>query len=577
VSADSAQLGAVASPVQSAVGEEFAPRATEYRRLIESLRVMLAIIAGLLMLDTNQTVQTPMSIGVLAFSVYAIILLWEAANGSITIQHRIFYWLDALWFLLFLALAGEARTQYFLFLFFPVFFAAWRTGHRESVAIAAFSGLGALLIFALRDPGISWTRLLALPLSLFVIGPLFVSLARVEASARKGQAFAAGVVEGIDPRRGFDTIIPDLLVQIAGQLGASAALLAIRSFESQSRAFCWDVEDGSSELSENAARPVAEQTLSLPGETALGLTRARRWWQRDRQIGIGPSGSPLNLTPTDRDTLLALAGLVGKARLISVPLSRPGIGRIRLILAGDSIKVDAQSLEVLIHIVEQIGPSIENAYLREQLATEAAATERARIGRDLHDSAIQPYIGLKFALEAVQRRAGPGNPVASDLADLVSMAADELATMREVISGLRGMPGRGGALLSSAVRRQASRFGQLFGIHVEVEVEGDMPVSRRIAGEMFHIVAEGLSNIRRHTQARHAWISLSSAGESLVLAIRNTNDEQTPGAPAFTPVSLTERAAALGGSVELERDRMSTTVTVRVPIPTSTSKPGGKS
>jgi len=577
---DTAQLGAplvpMARPAQptNAAVDLIAPHATEYRRLIESLRAMLAIIAGLLMLDAHQEIQVPLSIGVLAFSIYAAVLLWEAANGSTSIQHRIFYWLDAAWFLLLLSLAGEARTHYFLFLFFPVFFAAWRVGYRESVAIAAFSGLGSLVVFALRDPDISWTRLLALPLSLFVVGPLFVALARVEAATRKGRAFAAGIVESLDPRRGFDTIIPDLTAQIAGQLGASAALLAIRTFEGRSRVFCWDAEDGSSELSETAASPVAEQALSLAAEVALGSSAARRWWQRDRQIGIGSSGVPLSPVQADRDTLLALADLVGKTRLLSVPLSRPGIGRMRLIVAGESIAVDAQSLEMLLHIVEQVGPSVENAYLRERLATEAADTERARIGRDLHDSAIQPYIGLKFALEAVQRRASAENPVAPDLARLVTMASEELANMREVISGLRGTPGKGGALLSSAVRRQASRFGQLFGIQVEVEVEGDMPVSRRIAGELFHIVAEGLSNIRRHTQARRAWISLSSNDGSLVLAIRNANDAQTPVAPLFTPVSLTERAAALGGSAVLDRDESSTTVTVRVPIPTS--KPGGQ-
>lgn len=126
-------------------------------------------------------------------------------------------------------------------------------------------------------------------------------------------------------------------------------------------------------------------------------------------------------------------------------------------------------------------------------------------------------------------------------------------------------------MLASAVRRQASRFGQLFGIEVEVEVEGEMPVSRRIAGELFHIVAEGLSNVRRHTQARRAWISLRMASDLLILDIRNENDVQTPAKADFTPISLTERACALGGSVELASDASGTALTVRVPIPGSQS------
>lgn len=213
-----------------------------------------------------------------------------------------------------------------------------------------------------------------------------------------------------------------------------------------------------------------------------------------------------------------------------------------------------------------VSPRI-TGYLRELLAKEAVDSERARIGRDLHDSAIQPYIGLKFAIEAVQRQAGPDNPVAADLAQLVEMVSDELAAMRGVVSRLRRSPDQGGVLLSSAVRRQAARFAQLFGIQVSVEVEGEITVSRRIASEMAHIIAEGLSNIRRHTPSRQASISLGSVGSWLLLNIRNISDAQSPRAPGFTPVSLTERAAALGGLVDISRDEAGTTVTVRVPMP----------
>ena len=541
--------------------------ANDSRRLIESFRLMLAIIAGLLMLDMAPTAQGQLSLAVLAYSAYAAILLWQAASGSALAQHRVFYWLDSCWFLLLLALAGPARMQYFLLLFFPVFFAAWRTGYRESVAIAAFSGLASLVIIAYGDPAISWTRLLALPLSLFVVGPLFVALVQVEVAAQKGQALTASILETLETRRSYDSIITDLIVQIAGHIGASAAILTLRAHDGNSRVFCWEEDEGSSELSPSAGVPVAEQALMLADDVAIGWSEGRHWWKRGRHLALGPGGAIRSPEEADRGTLLALASLLGKENLLSVPLSSLGIGRLRLTFAGESLKVSVHSLAVLVHIAEQISPSVENAFLRERLATEAAETERARIGRDLHDSAIQPYIGLKFGLEAVQRRAGPDNPVAIDLANLVLMATKELITMREVISGLRGAPGSGGAMLSNAVRRQASRFGQLFGIAVVVEIEGDMPVSRRIAGELFHIVAEGLSNIRRHTKARRAWIKLSAADGLLVLGIRNETDPNEHAVIDFTPVSLSERAAALGGDVEIEHGPSSTTVTVRVPIP----------
>lgn len=107
-------------------------------------------------------------------------------------------------------------------------------------------------------------------------------------------------------------------------------------------------------------------------------------------IAIGQSGLPRLAEQADRDTLVALHSLVGKPRVISVALLRPGIGRMRLTLAGESIEVEAQVLQMLMQIVEQIGPLLDNAILRERLVTESADTERARIGRDLHEAQYSP-------------------------------------------------------------------------------------------------------------------------------------------------------------------------------------------
>ena len=450
-----------------------------------------------------------------------------------------------------------------------MFFASWRAGYRESVAIAAFSGFGSLIVLGLNDPDISWQQLLAMPISLFVIAQVFVALARIEETAQKKFALARQLAVSTDPRHGFDAFVSDVLVQVAMKLGATVALLALRTSAGRSRMICWEKGHRVFELSDEASSALAAQMLALPLDISVGWKppSSSRWWRRDVQIEIGPSGLPSDTLHVGRDGLAALAQLVGKEPLVSVPITAGSAGQMRLMLSGESMAISVQTLSILQNIVEQIGPLIENACLREELANQAAEAERARIGRDLHDSAIQPYIGLKFAVEAVQRRAGPDNPITSDLARLTDMVTEELATMREVISGLRGDPGKGGALLTNAVRRHAARCGQLFGIEVEVDIERDMPVSRRLAGELFHMVAEGLSNIGRHTQSRSAQVTFSMQRNELVLKISN---EITQGAlpSAFTPRSLTERAADLGGSLQIQQDKQQTTVIVRVPIST---------
>ena len=74
--------------------------------------------------------------------------------------------------------------------------------------------------------------------------------------------------------------------------------------------------------------------------------------------------------------------------------------------------------------------------------------------------------------------------------------------------------------------RPSDRFGRKFtaatGIQVQVEVNGELHVNDRLATEVFHIVAEGLSNIRRHTLATTASITLVQ--ENSYLSVQICND-----------------------------------------------------
>jgi signal transduction histidine kinase len=80
------------------------------------------------------------------------------------------------------------------------------------------------------------------------------------------------------------------------------------------------------------------------------------------------------------------------------------------------------------------------------------------------------------------------------------------------------------------------------------------------------MVAEGLSNVRRHTQSTRAAVRLAQKDGHLVLRVEN---EQSGGSPpgTFTPRSITERAAALGGSAHVEQgDGATTSVVIEIPL-----------
>src|ERR1044072_7334823 len=88
--------------------------------------------------------------------------------------------------------------------------------------------------------------------------------------------------------------------------------------------------------------------------------------------------------------------------------------------------------------MDHVMPMIDNTLLVDRLASQAADYERQRLSRDIHDSAIQPYIGLKLGLDALRRRAADSDPVARDLAELADRTDYVINDLRTFVGGLRG-------------------------------------------------------------------------------------------------------------------------------------------
>jgi signal transduction histidine kinase len=197
--------------------------------------------------------------------------------------------------------------------------------------------------------------------------------------------------------------------------------------------------------------------------------------------------------------------------------------------------------------------------------TQVVANERQKISRDIHDSAIQPYIGLKLALEALSRKVPPDHPLSKDITRLVEMTSMEIAGLRRYIKGLKGQLGPARETLGSVLQLKAARFAELYGIKVSVDVTEEAEVDDALAEEISHILGEALSNIRRHTNAAFARVKFSCDARQLALEIINPRDRGVA-LNMFTPRSITERAVALGGrcSVETGSGRY-TVITVEIP------------
>jgi signal transduction histidine kinase len=99
-----------------------------------------------------------------------------------------------------------------------------------------------------------------------------------------------------------------------------------------------------------------------------------------------------------------------------------------------------------------------------------------------------------------------------------------------------------------------------------VRVQGELNVNDRLAAEVFQLVNEGLSNVRRHTNAKQAIIRLERIDSQISLSIENDNPNGNR-FQSFTPRSITERATALGGEADVRRNQEGhTVVSVMIPV-----------
>jgi signal transduction histidine kinase len=280
----------------------------------------------------------------------------------------------------------------------------------------------------------------------------------------------------------------------------------------------------------------------------------------------------------DPATSAMVAGALEAGTYLSVPIfnRQQPVGRLYVI--GGAQRFDNSAMDFVLQFMDHVTPLIENIRLVDNLASDAAEQERRRIGRDIHDSVIQPYLGLQLGIAALAQKLEAGNTdVLIDVKELLALTNQELAEMRRYVWGLRSGEERLDVLLP-AIQRYAARFSSVTGINVEVKAHGKVAVNDRLAAELFQIVTEGLSNVRRHALSDDARVDITCNEGMLLLEIKNRrprvngnldfgNADNSDGHVSFTPHSISERVALLGGETRVSVDEKNyTVVSVGIPL-----------
>jgi signal transduction histidine kinase len=480
------------------------------------------------------------------------------------------HWLDVAWYVGLISLSSGTSSIFFFGFFFAILTASFQYGFAPGLRVTMVSAvLYAVVGFATGDHAADFelNRSLLRPVYLLVLGYLIAYWGGHEITSKRQLAFLKEVSTLSNPRFGVDRTIDLLLKRLQGFYAADAALLVIR-----------DVGAGVHRLYRTTPSPrppasmapipleVADMLLELPADQPILYPDHTPPWQRrdliaKRRLRPRRAGAET----TDRAELgAAVAALLEAESFISVSLRHSGGTASRIYLTARRHYFADSDIHFLLQVAEHVTPVLENIRLVDRLAADAAAHERERIARNIHDSVIQPYIGMQMGLAAIREKLAAGRgDVTGDLDRLIALADTGITDLRGFT---RKLPGEGtaGDSLLPAVQRFTGKFADATGIAVTLDVPADLQLHDRLGAEVFQIIAEGLSNVRRNTPAALVAVRLQCRTYHLRFCIEN---DGTDNAPPFMPRSIAGRAVALGGRVSIDhRTPDHTAVMIEIPL-----------
>jgi signal transduction histidine kinase len=199
--------------------------------------------------------------------------------------------------------------------------------------------------------------------------------------------------------------------------------------------------------------------------------------------------------------------------------------------------------------------------------------ERRRFARELHDSVGQHLAALKMAMSILESKQVGNSALLQDCLKLLDDSISETRT----ISHLLHPPLLDEAGFNSACRWFVEGFAQRSGIEVNLQIEDAAErFSEPIELVLFRVLQESLTNVHRHSGAKRADVTLTSAGSNVVLRVRdygrglpadilkNLREDGTAGGVGLA--GMTERIREIGGRLEISANSSGTEVSARVPV-----------
>lgn len=543
-------------------------------RSLALLRCMIAVTV----LFTSWSPDTPLDWSlalargsIALYGIYSFVIAIFSYQADWQRPPRWLCWADVAsiaWIVAVTYVSGSSVYQAF---FYPIFVASFTLGFREGVfvtfsAFAAYIAIALGFAFAGVNAGPGHSNALIRGDYLLVVGYMIAYCGGYGGLFMRKLALLKEINSFWHARIGVDQVYGSNLDRLIEFFGGSMCILVMEREEEAERYTMYTSyrdKPGHALVQHNVAENAAKALLhSLPATVAAYYHDPEgSLWRKIRGHHTLDTRTGAK-SRSYGEACKALANLLDTRVFVTVPYALRGgtTGRIFLTLEHGSF--NTADLDFLSQASNAISTVVESMLLVEELINKAAEQERSSISRDLHDTTIQPYIGLKLAIEGLLREATEDSALAARIRELIAMAEMTVEDLRDFAATIKGKSAMPGDAMIAAITTQANRLSRFYGINVSIASDIKSELRGRLAAEVFQIASEGLSNVLRHTKAKNASVSVTCTKTELRLEICNDEADGRD----FTPRSIFERVRALNGVTQVEHLPGKTIVAVTIPM-----------
>ena len=490
------------------------------------------------------------------------LLIWMIMNpdpGSVFI--RIMQISDVLWPIALCLFADPPSTLVFVFFLFALVTTAYRYGVYETVLTAMGCTLVLVvqeIVVALGPKGLSQliytqrgaSRLILRSAFLIMAGFLLGYLAEREKELRAEIGFANHLLSLTRVGNRLSEVICEILTELAGVFEGKRVYALVNQAASD-RLFRWEPGYEAREiLTEEegcSLMPRYPHTFYMQ-QLKNGKNSIDAVDDEGRRVD-SPDLADLPMPIKDAKSVLG----------VRLDLGREWNGRF-LLLDGRLGWNRERELRFAQTALRQVAPALYSIYLFRRLRSRAGAMERARVARELHDTAIQSLISIEMQVDVLRRRTN-GHLPGGELERIQRLLREEVLNLRELMLSMKPVE-VGPKQFLDFVAQLVERFRNDSGLDVRFVSElEEVTLPASACRELVRIVQEGLVNIRKHSRAKSVYVRFGALNGLWKLVI----DDDGQGFP-FTgrltmgelddlhrgPAVIKERVRSIGGDLVIE-------------------------